>query len=305
MDLIQEKLKILKDISGKSQEELASDLKVSYPAFNSWWTGKSVPRADAHIRIEQLLFKYGVDIATSNNSKSTLEIAITSLQKKHHSILRKILSRTDILDELSLQITYNSNAIEGSTLTKEDTRAVIFDKRNIKNKTLNEQLEAKNHDKAFRYLLDSLSKKSKIDESLIKKLHYMLMLGIRDDAGEYRKHPVRIVGSYVPTANYLKVPTLMKEILSKKEYFKNIEGVALFHSDFEKIHPFGDGNGRIGRLLVIGMLISLDIAPAIIKKKKRPEYYNALQNAQLKENYEPIKKHIFEAVIEGYRIIRD
>ena len=81
------------------------------------------------------------------------------------------------------------------------------------------------------------------------------MVGIRDDAGQYRAHPVRITGSFVPTANYLKVPQLMKELFMRKRQGDFLKNSAYFHANFEKIHPFGDGNGRVGRLLLIGMTL--------------------------------------------------
>lgn len=131
------------------------------------------------------------------------------------------------------------------------------------------------------------------------------MAGIRDDAGIYRFHGVHITGSYVPTANYLKIPKLIKNLFAIKYKGGIIESAARFHAEFEKIHPFADGNGRIGRLLLIGMLLKNNIAPAIITKKRRPEYYKVLQQAQLHENFEPLEIFTYEAVLEGYKIISE
>ncbi len=302
---VPEKLQVLQDISGKTQTQLASELVVSFAAFNNWWTGKAVPRRDAETRINKLLSSYGVRTEDQNSIFEVKKNLISDLSKKNKNILQKILSRKDLIDELSLQITYNSNAIEGSTLSIADTASVIFDKKTLGNKTLNEQLEAKNHDRAFRYLLEALSKKQPVKELLAKELHTILMAGIRDDAGRYRTHPVRITGSFVPTANYLKVPILMKELFAQKKSNDYLKDSAHFHADFEKIHPFSDGNGRVGRLLLIGMLLAKNTPPAIIKRKKRPEYYKALQQAQLKEQYEAIELFICNAVLDGYKIIAD
>ncbi len=304
MDL-KEKLQLLQEITGKTQTELAHDLGVTFVAFNNWWTGKSLPRRDAQIKIDKLLASNNVAVVGYKSILRTKKDLIDSLSAKNRNIINKITSRVDLVDELSLQITYNSNAIEGSTLTIEDTASVIFDKKTLGNKTLNEQLEAKNHDKAFRYLLQILSDKKPINEALSKELHKILLSGIRDDAGMYRTHPVRITGSFVPTANYLKIPQLMKELFAKTMQNDFLVHVSRFHADFEKIHPFADGNGRVGRLLLIGMLLKENIAPAIITKKKRPEYYKALQKAQLKEEYEAIELFICDAIIEGYKIIRE
>jgi len=302
---IKEKLQLLQEISGKTQTELASKLGVSFVAFNNWWTGNAIPRKNSLEKINKLLSSYGTPLEKQDSIFETKKGLIINLSKKYKNILNKIMSRVDLIDELSLQITYNSNAMEGSTLSIEDTASVIFDKKTLGNKTLNEQLEAKNHDKAFRFLLKTLSKKQPLEESLAKKLHNILMVGIRDDAGQYRAHPVRITGSFVPTANYLKVPQLMKELFMRKRQGDFLKNSAYFHANFEKIHPFGDGNGRVGRLLLIGMLLEKNIAPAIIKKKKRPEYYKALQQAQIKERYADIELFICSAIFEGYKIIVD
>lgn len=307
MENLQQKLRLLVQISGKTQEVLAKELKVSFPTFNAWITGKSTPRSAALTRINALLRSY--DIPSDSTVESLKRTAVLSLAKKTPNPLKKILDRTDLIDELSLHITYNSNAIEGSTMTVQDTAAVIFDNRTLANKTLTEQLEAKNHDNAFRFLLTYLDKAKvkaiAIDEYLCKKLHYILFAGIRDDAGIYRSHPVRIVGSYVPTANYVRVPELMKELFGRHHTKNPLSSIAAFHADFEKIHPFGDGNGRVGRLLMIAMLLVHRFPPALITKKRRPAYYEALAQAQLQDNYLPLEDVVLDAVIGGYTLIGD
>lgn len=306
MSVIQEKLRLLIQISGKTQQVLAGELKVSFQSFNAWITGRSLPRKQALVRIEKLLQTYGVTQDTNPiPAISVKKKAVLDLVKTIKNPLKKIIDRPDLVDELSLQITYNSNAIEGSTLSVDDTAAVIFDGRTLRNKTIDEHLAAKNHDKAFRFLLDHLFHKKPIDQNLVKNLHRILMSGIRDDAGNYRYGPVRIAGTFVPTANYLKIPQLMENLFSKKTPEDALVSSAHFHADFEKIHPFGDGNGRTGRLLLIGMLLKQHIAPAIIARKKRPNYYKALQRAQLEENYTLIEDFIIDAVLDGYHIIRD
>lgn len=308
MTTTQEKLHLLLQLSGKTQQVLAGELKVSFQSLNAWITGRSIPRRDALVRIDKLLQTYGI---TTNPNKTKIETisfkkkSLLDLAQSIKNPLKKILARPDLVDELSLQITYNSNAIEGSTLSVEDTAAVIFDGITFRNKTIDEHLAAKNHDKAFRFLLEYINQKKSIGTSLVKNIHKILMSGIRDDAGNYRYTPVRITGTFVPTANYLKVPDLMEKLFSYKKPNDILEFTSRFHADFEKIHPFGDGNGRTGRLILIGMLLKNNIAPAIIAKKKRPAYYKSLQKAQLEENYRPIEDFIIDAILDGYRIIRD
>ena len=108
------------------------------------------------MRIEKLLKEYGIDSVITDNINNIKKSAVLRLEKSNKNILKKIVSRNDLVEELSLQITYNSNAIEGSTLSREDTANIIFENKTIKNKTLVEQLEAKNHDNAFRYYFCNL-----------------------------------------------------------------------------------------------------------------------------------------------------
>jgi Fic family protein len=307
MTTVKEKIQLLIQLSGKTQESLARDLNVSFPTLNSWINERSVPRKGSLQKIHLLLADFGVTYETPKNTVlDQKSAAIAALSLKNPNPLQKILSRTDLIDELSLQITYNTNALEGSTLTIEDTANVLFHNIILKNKTLNEQLEAKNHDRAFRTVITDLSDENTvIDELFAKKIHSILMGGIRQDAGQYRIHPARILGSYVPTANPLKIPQLMKELFEIKKSKEIMRTASMFHADFEKIHPFADGNGRTGRLLLIATLLQHSYAPAIIAKKYRPQYHKALQEAQINENYAAIEEFVIDAIIEGYRVIND
>lgn len=131
------------------------------------------------------------------------------------------------------------------------------------------------------------------------------MNGIISDAGRYRNHPVRIVGSAVPTANYLKIPELMVELFKKinKEKAGMITLASEIHSSFEKIHPFSDGNGRMGRLLLTAMLLSNNLAPAVIKQGTKQLYYVYLEKAQLKDDYSQLYNFICDAISNGLDIL--
>src|SRR3989338_5885770 len=141
-----------------------------------------------------------------------------TLQQKsaeYKSVVNEILDNPDIRDQFILKLTYHSNRIEGSTLTEPDTAAILFDNVALPNKSLTEHLEAKNHQTALNYLFEHIAKKEKVDESLILKLHSILMNGVRSDAGVYRNHAVRITGVNLPTANYMSVPKLMQEVMAR------------------------------------------------------------------------------------------
>lgn len=181
----------------------------------------------------------------------------------------------------------------------------MFQNAALPNKTLTEQLEVKNHQAALVYLFEYLLQGKPLDEALILKLHSILMNAIRDDAGLYRNHGVRIMGTNVPTANYVKVPTLMKELAADiRRGGKNIfTHLADIHGRFEKIHPFADGNGRIGRLIIHAMALNANLSPAVIVQEKRPLYVAALNRAQVKEDVTLLENFVCDAILEGYRIV--
>lgn len=302
---VKDKLKIIQNVSGLTQTEIASKIGVSFVAFNNWWNEKSQPRKKQEIIIDNLYKEY----TGQNNIPETVLMAKKELiareSSKYKNILDVILKNSDIYDQFLLSLTYNSNKIEGSTLSEDETADIIFNNKSIPNKSIIEQLEVKNHQAALQYLFNYLRSTKKVNEELILKLHSILMNGVREDAGFYRRHGVRIVGSNVPTANYLKVPVLMEEIAKdiKKKQKDNILHASNIHARFEQIHPFSDGNGRIGRLILVAMLLAVNIAPAIIKQEEKQLYYTCLRRAQLKGDFTQLEDFICRAVMIGFDII--
>jgi len=154
-------------------------------------------------------------------------------------------------------------------------------------------------------LFNYLKADKDINKELILKLHSILLNGIRDDAGFFRNHGVRIVGSNVPTANYPKLPELMDNLINdiNKNNKDSVALVVSIHSRFEQIHPFADGNGRIGRLIMMAMLIKVNFPPAVIKQEVKRQYYNYLSKAQLKGEFSQLEDFICEAIFQGFDII--
>lgn len=302
---IKQKLKIIKQRLGLTQTELATRFGVSFVAFNNWWTGKSVPRKKAEVLIEDLFLEVTGQKVISKDKLLLKKKIIKEKSLKYKNITEEILKNKDIYDEFVLKLTYHSNSIEGSTLTEADTKAVIFDNVALQNKTLIEQLEAKNHQTALNYLFEYIVNKGKINESLIPKLHSILMNGIRPDAGVYRNHGVRIVGVSLPTANYIRVPDLIKLIVSDLEKINKdtISISANIHSRFEQIHPFSDGNGRIGRLIMTAMLLKANLAPAIIHQQQKQLYYTYLYKAQTKDDQSQLEDFICDTVMSGFNVL--
>lgn len=302
---IKDQLKLIQKLSGLTQQELAGRLGVTFAAYNRWVNGKAKPRAKAQIKIDELYREYTGQKEIPENALSAKKQAILDKRKDHKAVLKTILANPDIRDQFMLSLTYHSNSIEGSSLTEGDTAAILFQNASLPNKSLTEQLEAKNHQTALTYLFDYIGSKKKLNEDFILKLHSILMNSIRDDAGFYRRHGVRIVGTYVPTANFLKVPDLM-EVLAKdinKKPKDLIGQVAEIHSRFEKIHPFSDGNGRIGRLLMAAMLLVDNLPPAVIRQERRRLYMTYLNKAQMKDDPSNLTDFVCDAILDGYRIL--
>lgn len=305
----QQQLSKLITATGKTQNELAQMLQVSVVTLNSWLHGKSSPRPKAQERINLLYHEYiGVDVMNQSALEAKKE-QITDLKKKFQNPLQHIVERKDVYDAFVLELTYHTNAIEGSTFTEPEVQAVLFDNVTIANKTLIEHQEAKNHQAAFGNLLNWLQESKNeivITEKAIQKLHFILMNGIRSDAGYYRRHGVRILGSHVPTANYLKIPDRMQELMNElhagheNEFFAHL---AKIHAQFEQIHPFSDGNGRVGRLLMHAMTLQQGLPPVLIKKEKKQAYYTYLQKAQVQQEYLFLESFICDGILDAYTLL--
>ena len=186
-------------------------------------------------------------------------------------------AREKELKEISIAFAYNSNAIEGSTITLEEVRGII--QENIApNKPLKDIKEIENHNKIF---LGMLKKKERITNSLILKWHRDIFGETKSDiAGKYRNYLVR-VGSYIAPDWKEVIPRMnrLTEFVNKSK-LNPVELAARAHYKFEAIHPFGDGNGRIGRLLMNYILWHKNYPMLIIEHKKRTSYYKAFPKGQ-------------------------
>ena len=182
-------------------------------------------------------------------------------------------------EEFLIEFTYNSNAIEGSTLTLQET-ALVLEGVTIDQKPLKEHLEAVGHRDAFLFVQGLVSDKEKISERIIKQIHSLVLVDRPDDKGTYRNIPVRILGAHhEPPQPYL-VPVQMEQIVDGLYKSKKhpIEEAALFHLNFEGVHPFIDGNGRTGRLLINLMLMQQGYPPIDVKFSDRRRYYGCFDS---------------------------
>ena len=183
-----------------------------------------------------------------------------------------------IREEFMVEFTYNSNAIEGNTLTLKET-AMALEGMTIDQKPLKDHLEAVGHRDAFLYVQDIATKDIPISESVIKNIHSLVLINRPEDKGTYRRIPVRIMGAYTePLQPYMVQPAmegLLIEDKKRAETMNIIERIARFHLEFEGIHPFIDGNGRTGRLILNLDLIRNGYPPINVKFTDRKRYYEA------------------------------
>jgi Fic family protein len=181
------------------------------------------------------------------------------------------------LQEIAIAFTYNTNAIEGSAITLEETRLILEDKV-APNKPIRDIRETESHAATF---LQMLRTKEKISDKLLLKWHEEIFRETKPDiAGTFRNYPVR-VGSYL-APDWQNVENLMKQLIAfiNESNLNSVELAARAHYMFEKIHPFGDGNGRIGRFLMNYILWERGYPMLIIEYKKRKSYYKALQRPE-------------------------
>ncbi len=199
-------------------------------------------------------------------------------------------------EEFIVEYTYNSNAIEGNTLTLQETDWVLKG-LTVAQKPLKDHLEVVGHKEAFDFISKMVKSKELLSESLIKQIHFLVLADKPEDRGVYRRIPVRIIGAqHEPVQPYLIGPR-MEQLLY--EYGESqeplITKLARFHIEFERIHPFIDGNGRTGRLLVNFELMKQGYPPIDIKFTDRIVYYKAFEAYHENQSLEAM-----ETLLAGY-----
>lgn len=231
---------------------------------------------------------------------TTLFSAIDAMKAEldtHHPLTQGELKR--LQEEFLVDFTYNSNAIEGNTLTLKET-AMVLEGITIDQKPLKDHLEAVGHRDAFMYVEQLVTDKVPVSERVIKDIHSLVLMDRPDDKGTYRRLPVRIMGAFhEPPQPYL-VPVQMEALIADFSKTKRhpIESAAVFHLDFEGIHPFIDGNGRTGRLILNLMLMQNGLPPVNIKFTDRKRYYECFDSYYKDGTSVPMVKMIAEYVEE-------
>jgi Fic family protein len=206
------------------------------------------------------------------------------------------------LDEwFKVELTYTSNAIEGNTLSRQETAIVIEKGLTVEGKSLKEHLEATNHAEALDFIKTlAHQQRQQITESTVLNIHNLILQKIDyQNAGRYRSVPVRIAGVNVTLPNPTKVPDLMTEYakwLQDKNPDPIVKIAADAHFKLVSIHPFVDGNGRTARLLMNLLLIQKGYPPTIIGPKDRRAYLDAIEKGQTKNQLSDYYQVIYQAI---------
>lgn len=226
--------------------------------------------------------------------KSTESLLDMIERKKKELDTKRPLTEGEVArlnEEFIVVYTYNSNAIEGNTLTLRETDMVLRG-LTIDKKPLKDHLEAVGHKEAFEFVSELVKDNIQMSERIIKQIHYLVLADKKDDRGVYRRVPVRIMGAQnEPVQPYLiqpKMEQLMVDFAESTEHI--VTKLARFHIEFESIHPFIDGNGRTGRLLVNLELMKAGFPPIDIKFTDRILYYNAFDEYHVNHNLSAMEK---------------
>lgn len=201
-------------------------------------------------------------------------------------------------EDFMVEYTYNTNAIEGNTLTLRETDMVLRG-LTIDKKPLKDHMEAVGHKEAFYFICDLVKEKAPLTEQIIKQIHSLVLSDNPKERGVYRSVPVRIMGAInEPVQPYLIEPKMYELMQLYKTDGRNIvQKLADFHIKFESIHPFIDGNGRTGRLIVNLELMKAGFPPIDIKFADRKRYYDAFDSYHKNNDLSPMAKLFAEYII--------
>lgn len=226
---------------------------------------------------------------------------IERMRLEYKEILKKLSSAQlkDLFDRFTVNFTYESNALEGNSLTLRQVAIVIHENTSIEGKDLREVYETRNSREVVDFLL---RKKFKVREKDAIKMHSILVrdMGIAEG---YKQFPNYLHGRQVVTALPEEVPTRMKSLFSwfeeNKKKMHPLQLASRLHGKFEEIHPFEDGNGRVGRFLVLATLLNSGYPPLIVRKTQRVAYFNALDDFD-NGRTQALDKFLYDRLKETY-----
>lgn len=286
----QYKLERLIKEAGFSRSELARVLQVGYRSVYRWLEEGVKPHPRQARDIDKL-FKDHIDLSPW----------IDWIKKDMPDPIRLLRKKLEVREKLFLLLTYNSNAIEGSRMSIKDTEKAMQGKK-VRGKEFFEILEAVNHHNALRYMLEVIKPGFKITEEYVLRIHSLVMHNFHDKLpGKYRTGYVNLTNTEKKLPPAQIVPARMRALVREmNEYRKDyVKKVAQDHYEFESIHPFFDGNGRVGRILLLTELLSHGFPPSILAVEDRYKYYLALTKGDMGD-FRNLVQLMCESILKGY-----
>ena len=305
--MLGDKIKTYRELKKMTQNEIAEILEVSTATISKYESGLLEPNIESLKRLAQT-FNITIDELIKDEEKfdiSKVNILKTLREQKEIKLKGNLYSNTQIT------FAYNTNHIEGSTLTEDQTRYIyetntlLTEKDSITD--LDDVLETVNHFKLVDYMLDIADEK--LTEEIIKKFHKILKEGTSDSrkdwfvVGDYKKLANEVGG--LKTSDPKNVARDIKKLLEWYESLKEvtINEIIEFHAKFEKIHPFQDGNGRVGRIIAFKECLKFNIIPFIILDKDKLFYYRGLNQYQKNKEKGYLIDTCLNAQDQYYRMI--
>ena len=297
-----------KIIKGKKYKYVAESMRLPYgkvKTIEKFYKNESVKELKDFFNIKKkeefvkdAIKNFGIDIIFDENHIRKIE----SIKVDYQNLIKNIPKNNlkDLIDRFTANFTYESNALEGNSLTLKDVAIVMFENISIKGKDLREIYETRNSREVVEKIIKN---KFKICEKDIITMHKMLVKDTGIFEG-YKKFPNVIVGKRVKTTLPEKVEADMQKLI--KWYLENkgkmhpLKLAGIFHGKFEQIHPFEDGNGRVGRFLINVILVNNKYPPLIIRKSQRIAYLTALEKFDQKHE-ETLIRFILRKFQETYK----
>ena len=272
-------LEDLRRATGDSQAALAKRLGVTKAALSRWLHGHAAPQPRHRVASERLhrqLVRY-----PAYDDAAVRRLAREADRYRRPGLWKWIAAHEGVRHDLLLEHTYNSTTIEGTTFTKRETEAVIFARALFPEKPLAEHLEVTNHAAVLGEILEG-GYDQPLSERLVKTLHRAVLQGISPSAGQYSRHHRAIRGVDLALTHPKDIPEEIAGLLREWRRHRQVtlREITRFHAAFELIHPFGDGNGRVGRLLMTIQCLQRDLPPIVIENARKAEYYDVLEYAQ-------------------------
>ena len=232
------------------------------------------------------------------------ESLLKKIEEKKHRLdnLRPLPKEAvkKLLEDIRLRHTYHSDAIEGNTLTLQETKLVLEHGITIGGKPLKDHIEARNDAEAFDFMLQLVQKKTPLSQEIIQQIHDIVTKGLLKDSGKYRTGNVRITGSSITPPSYQKIISLMDDYIRsiKNLPLHPLKKAAFIHHRLVWIHPFFDGNGRVSRLITNLFFMQEGYPPIILKQEQRKNYYHVLHQGD-EGNLSPLARFLANAMNEA------